>query len=178
MFVACYFADRQSALLQTVCVRHIPIHCAQSGSFPRQSFFSAGFINLYLLLHHLFLTYTFRTQTPLSPHLLSSDNFSRAERQTCSIAYRWGDFSSEYIGRSLKLIAHFHRLEGFKTCVELCPHFHVFFHCAMLKHVGMVSRIIHSVFCLTTGPKPPQNDASTQCDPEPPPSNESILSCP
>ena len=75
--IVCYSADQQSALLQAVYVRHIRIHCAQSGIFPRQSFFSAGFINLYLLLHHLYLTYTFHTQTPLSPHLRSTENFTQ-----------------------------------------------------------------------------------------------------
>lgn len=77
IFAVCYSADQQSALLQTVYVRHIRIHSAQSGCFPRQSFFSAGFINLYLLRHHLYLTYIFRTQTRLSPHLRSSENFTQ-----------------------------------------------------------------------------------------------------
>jgi len=77
LFIVCYSADQQSALLQAVYVRHIRIHCAQSGSFPRQPFFSAGFINLYLLLHHLYLTYTFHTQPRLSPHLRSSENFTQ-----------------------------------------------------------------------------------------------------
>jgi len=53
IFTIRYSAGRQRALLQAVYVRHILIQCAQSVSFPRQSFFTDGFINLYLLSHHL-----------------------------------------------------------------------------------------------------------------------------
>ena len=133
IFVVCYSADQQSALLQTVYVRHIRIHCAQSGSFPRQSFFSAGFINLYLLLYHLYLTYTFHTQTRLSPHLRSSENLTQRwtvdQLRDLCILFKCvpiGGLSPGYIGRSLKLIAQFLRQEGFWKCLELCLHFHVF----------------------------------------------------
>jgi len=44
--------------------------------------------------------------------------------------------------------------------------------------IRLPNTFIHSVFCLTTGPKPPPKGCSTYCDPEPPPSNENIIFCP